>query len=1744
MEISRNKLIAGLAQGYNVAGCVHPLRPQMTARGKVPTGSTVSFAVEEACRAAGVRKRHMKYGVAQIGTRDIENGVTIWRPILKKHWETRKLKEGELLRFRLLPRGGGGGGGGGKNPLRTILMVVVAVVAIVTSALTYGALTPAWSAAYAGIASSVAGLAVTTIGMALVNAVAPVAAPSFGKIGSSSRASESQVYGIDAGRNAINQWGRVPVPLGIGRFAPPKAASSYTQTIGDDQYLHELLCIGIGDIEVSDIKIGTTPISDFTDCQYEIYKYTPENKKRSDLFVSGVRPESLSIELKKDVVNARTTYDCTSIELDFSFQGLAYFNDQGGTNETSVEVLIEYKKSSSTEWGFTAMKKYHGGKTFGIWEGNNYFYVTPDGGVQRTNALSSIPENGAPVAYVVGAKKYFETTFISYDRNENWDYVTRSGYENVPSIATTPSNTTPYTIDGFSVSTISPKFVSSYYDDVRLESGSITISGGYITRYGSSLEAGVGKYVTYSGSQSSLLRKTYTISGLERGSYDVRVTRITDDSTNDRLRNNMYWTAIRAITNDNPVNTPYGINLMAIKIRATGQLNGAIDTLTLRYATKILDWDKNTQTWVKQVSTNPAAIMRYVLQNSEAMARPQSDSLIDLPSLQAASEYWELMRYNYSLVCDASASVFERVQSICASGLASPTMVDGKWAIIIDKPRENIACAFTSANSWGWSFKRSQIVLPNAVHCTFINQDTWDTDMRVVPTDEPVGSQYIFESQTYEGVNSAEQIYKLARFHYADAKMRRRTITMRCYDESLLCTRGDLVDCAVPSISPFGLQVGRVRNVVKDADGNVEEIYTDQFQTTDLSGRRFGVKVYNSEGVIFHAEVKPEDKTQKKLTLLTPQQMNISAGDKYAFGDYNEETFKAVVLSLKPNTDWTCDVTLQDYIPELYDLFLARAPEWTSAITKTIEQKWKLYSKPVVDNVATDESVLLMHKDGTLSPQIVITTSTPNDIDPRAVFISADISLAGKNEWKSIVKGADIDQTTITASNVVELEKYDIRLYYSGASGETGNFEFVNNINVIGKTSLPPSVSGFAASINSPMGIALSWDELSILDITKYKISGDATLETVASSAIVQVKNKIGGLNFSIVAIDTGGRVSAVPAVTAVTVEAPSTPISLTQDTRTDGFYLTWGDCTTTFPVRNYTIKDVFTNKTSIENKTEVVIPPRGAGQYSIQVRATDIFDNSGAIATLDFSVVDPVAPAVSVSVAQGVVRLTWDSVASSFPISTYQVHSVDGVLLQETKSTFFDVNGAAGTLEYRIRAVDSAGNKSPFTEASLVLTAPEQPVVSVVLNENKDGLVVSWSVPQSMLPVMTYDIVRQWVENGVTKEEDYGSTDSTLIAVPPVVAGVHTFMVRAVDQSGNKSGWGFTDMNVMAPESAFITDANVIDNNVQIYWLEPQRKFFAIAYYNFGTVEDGYFSLIGRVDARFAVRAENKAGNYTYQVCPVDVAGNIGTCSNITATVAQPPDFVFYDDYDSTFNGTKTNAILDGRGSMIMPVIDETWEANNTRVAGLIGATPSSLTWSQKSSAGYEYWLSPRAATATYIEVVDLGTSIPSTKITVTLSGQALEGFPQKSCKIEISSDGTVWRTAATNSFSVYASDFRYVRYTIGVTGGMMSINSINYRLDVKKKSDFGTVQSNATDNGEGFIDKDTTPMLYGTWVNFAVAFTDVQAGPIVFCNEEGKTAYVSFEDTLHPTGFRVYVLDRNGTRVSGQVSWSAHGV
>jgi hypothetical protein len=93
-----------------------------------------------------------------------------------------------------------------------------------------------------------------------------------------------------------------------------------------------------------------------------------------------------------------------------------------------------------------------------------------------------------------------------------------------------------------------------------------------------------------------------------------------------------------------------------------------------------------------------------------------------------------------------------------------------------------------------------------------------------------------------------------------------------------------------------------------------------------------------------------------------------------------------------------------------------------------------------------------------------------------------------------------------------------------------------------------------------------------------------------------------------------------------------------------------------------------------------------------------------------------------------------------------------------------------------------------------------------------------------------------------------------------------------------------------------------------------------------------------------------------------------------------------------------------------------------------------------------------------------------------------------------------------------------------------LLAVSRINLRLNSKVKNDAGNGTANAAD---------TT----GTQVNFNVQFVDVQSISVTPLSTTARFAVYDFVDVPNPTGFKVYIYDSSGNRVSGNFSWQARG-
>lgn len=279
--------------------------------------------------------------VANDGNRIRELAPSIAKPyiclvngevILRKDW-IREIGKNDIVQFVVLPQGGGG-----SNPLRMILMLAVMVFAPYIAE----ALLPVGASAFAtSLTTAVIGM----VGAVLVNVLVPPKSLSNSVARSESA---SPTYSLAAQGNSARIGEPIPVQYGRHIAWPDFAASPYVEYSGNEQYLYQLFCIGLGEYDIEAIRIEDTDISQFAEVSTEIIqpggKLTlfPANVETSGE-VSGQEMET-GKPLGAFVANeADTTANALAFDV-VCTRGLYYANDSGSLSEMSVSFRCEARQ--------------------------------------------------------------------------------------------------------------------------------------------------------------------------------------------------------------------------------------------------------------------------------------------------------------------------------------------------------------------------------------------------------------------------------------------------------------------------------------------------------------------------------------------------------------------------------------------------------------------------------------------------------------------------------------------------------------------------------------------------------------------------------------------------------------------------------------------------------------------------------------------------------------------------------------------------------------------------------------------------------------------------------------------------------------------------------------------------------------------------------------------------------------------------------------------------------------------------------------------------------------------------------------------------------------------------------------------------------------------------------------------------------------------------------------------------------
>lgn len=412
-----------------------------------------------------------------------------------------------------------------------------------------------------------------------------------------------------------------------------------------------------------------------------------------------------------------------------------------------------------------------------------------------------------------------------------------------------------------------------------------------------------------------------------RGQYEIRATRYGTTWGSGSEATARYDTAqlvtFRSIKHTNPSTT--GTTKLAIRIKATDQLNGVINQLSVVGTQLIPVW--NGTTWSAPTANfNPAWIYCWLMTSCPGVAITVPTSRMDLPVILEWANVCTTMGFTAKGMLDRGVSFDALLRLILSAGRASFAMRDGKYSVLYDKDNLVPVQHFSQSNSKGFKGQRTFIDLPHGLRVKFQNPAlNWQEDEIIVLTDEysydglnargiasglPAASK--FETLTLPYVTEPRAAWQIARYHLAQGIFRPNIYTFDTDVENLICTRGDLV-YATNEVTNWGVGFGRIANLTRNGSDQVTSIIVAE-PIVVVGGETYSIRVRDKQNNAYVSTLTAMAVGEQTVfTPTVPMSALIDSGDMYMVGTTNNVIRQLLITRIQPGADLTATIEAVEY---------------------------------------------------------------------------------------------------------------------------------------------------------------------------------------------------------------------------------------------------------------------------------------------------------------------------------------------------------------------------------------------------------------------------------------------------------------------------------------------------------------------------------------------------------------------------------------------------------------------------------------------------------------------------------------------------------------------------------------------------------------------------------------------------------------------------------------------------------------
>lgn len=682
----------------------------------------------------------------------IRNG----EPVLRKDrgWELTIAEEGDRIVFAPLPQ---------KDGLKMALGIAALIAAVTVAP--WAAQTGFFLLGGTGLAGGIATTAVT-LGLALggqllVNVLLPNKTDPGLQAAASSGASPT--YSIGASNNQARLFQPIPKQYGRMKMVPDLAAQPYARFVGNEQYLHQLLCQGLGTYTVEQLRLGDIVAWDAS--------AGGGTRRLSDLDIQFCAPGEKVTLFRTNVV--------TSSEV--SGQEIRNFSIGGAVTFVSNEIRLN---SPSTDFDFSGIRT------------GDYFTVT---GNNAGEYLASEIVGGSSTIRIANGVFAFqdgETVSVTLENTVGPFAVCKAGR----------------VVDQIEVDFVFPNGICFFNDDGSLASQTVSalVQARPIDNNGLPLGAFVtlGSH-TYTDTTETARRFTETYA-VAPARYEVRVIRTTPASLDHRSRTGMVWAGLKGYIPDD--DTFSDVSLIAVRLRATDLTAQQTRSFNVIQTAKIPIYQDGA--WSAPQPTRSIAWALADICRNQTYGAKLSDAEIDIPMLQTLERTWSVRGDTFDGVFDTARTIDDALSATADVGRASPQRVAGVMTFIRDEPRRLAKGSFTPRNIKRGSFQTQHVLYdPNPLDDVIVQfknelQDWTDDELECAL---PGSASENPARVSLFGVTNPDQARRIGIYRAAANRYGRKLATFNVEMEGQLLLRGDPLLVSHDIARAYG-QSGEVRS--------------------------------------------------------------------------------------------------------------------------------------------------------------------------------------------------------------------------------------------------------------------------------------------------------------------------------------------------------------------------------------------------------------------------------------------------------------------------------------------------------------------------------------------------------------------------------------------------------------------------------------------------------------------------------------------------------------------------------------------------------------------------------------------------------------------------------------------------------------------------------------------------------------------------------------------------------------------